>query len=121
MIRHYDSNWMDYEDYAISNRNAEYKLRLNLTYAFYSYTVRLRIRVTAKHYDDTMWSEPALFTFQTKSRLPKSPPTTDVGSFYMDSTETNITLYWKQIPDYDQNGANFKYIIKSVQRDGIDV
>ncbi|XP_073835729.1 cytokine receptor domeless [Musca autumnalis] len=94
----------------------ELKLRLaNLPYAYWRYELKLRVRV--KH-SKAQWSEQLVFPFRTAARKPQRPPRMDAGSFYINSAETMVTIYWEELPTYEYNGDNFTYAIRSVRRDG---
>lgn len=71
--------------------------------------------------DDSYWSEPYIQKFQTLACPPDTAPITDVGSFYIDSSETKVRLYWRQLPNYKENGPDFKYVVIQVKRDGVNV
>lgn len=60
-----------------------------------------------------MWSKPTTLVFQTPPDVPGAPPEIVPGSFYVNSfiDQTHITLYWKSIPKYLENGENFSYAI----------
>ncbi|XP_075155385.1 cytokine receptor domeless [Haematobia irritans] len=97
----------------------EMRLRLsNLPYAYWHYQLKVRVRV--KH-PKAKWSEQFLYDFRTSPRKPERPPRMDPGSFYINSAETNVTVYWEELEPYEYNGENFKYIIRSVRRDGVAI
>lgn len=117
------SSWINLSNYEIRNNRSEYKLivrNLPFAYFWYEISVRLRVKKSARN-DDSYWSEPYKQKFQTLACAPDTAPLTDVGSFYVDSSETKVRLYWRQLPHYKQNGPDFKYIIKQVKRDGVEV
>lgn len=121
-----DIDWMNYKDYTVPNNNrSEYKMIVyNIPYAYFLYELSVRVRViksSAAHYDESYWSEPFIREFRTSACPPATAPLTDVGSFYIDPTETQLRLYWHEIPDYLENGPDFKYIIKQVKVDGVEV
>lgn len=94
----------------------ELRLRLsNLPYAYWRYELKLRLRV--KH-PKAQWSEQFVFPFRTAARRPQRPPHMQPGSFYINSAETLVTLYWEELEPYEYNGDNFTYVIRSVRRDG---
>ena len=82
-------------------------------YAFWSYEIKVRVK-SSEVEDDKFWSEGKSVLFNTKAERPKRPPETPVGSFYIDSTETQLRLYWEQMPEYEYNGPAFQYIINEV-------
>lgn len=92
------------------------RLRLNnLPYAYWNYKLKIRVRV--KH-PAAVWSEPFEYKFRTDARLPQRPPRIEPGSFYIDSTETRMTVYWEELLPHEYNGDNFTYVIYSVTPDG---
>lgn len=109
-------------DFRATHYKEEYSIEIiNLPYAYFKYNVTLRLRVkqsVSRDDDETLWSAAYTQQFQTEACLPESAPQTDVGSFYIDATETKVRLYWHQLPYYRQNGPDFKYVIKQVERDG---
>lgn len=106
--------------YEKENDRSEYKLKvykLPFAHVWYEISVRLRVHKSGRN-DDDYWSEPYVQEFQTLACPPKNPPMTDNGSFYIDSSETTVRLYWKQLEHYEENGPDFEYVIKEVRRDG---
>uniref|UniRef100_A0A1I8MKL2 Fibronectin type-III domain-containing protein n=1 Tax=Musca domestica TaxID=7370 RepID=A0A1I8MKL2_MUSDO len=96
--------------------HSELKLRLtNLPYAYWRYDLKLRVRV--KH-PKAQWSEQLILPFRTAAKRPQRPPRMDAGSFYINSAETMVTVYWEELPAFEYNGDNFSYVIRSVRRDG---
>lgn len=94
----------------------EMRLRINnLPYAFWHYKLMIRVRV--KH-PSAIWSEQFVYTFRTEARPPQRPPKVDPGSFYVDTSETDITIYWEELLPEEYNGDNFTYVITSVLPDG---
>ncbi|XP_013097747.2 cytokine receptor isoform X1 [Stomoxys calcitrans] len=115
------ANWMNFTKFKTRNNGSEYRITLfDLPYAYFWYELSLRVRVTSPN-DDSYWSEPHIEEFQTKACPPNAAPLTDVGSFYINSTETVLRLYWHQIPDYRVNGPDFKYTIKQIKMDDVEV
>ncbi|KAI9588952.1 hypothetical protein GQX74_007121, partial [Glossina fuscipes] len=122
-LRPRDFDWMNHSNYEIRSNRSEYKLILrNLPYAYYWYQICVRIRVKRMaRNDESTWSEPSEQEFQTTACPPELPPKTDIGSFYIDSSETRVRLYWQQLPEYKENGPDFQYVIKQVKRDSVIV
>ena len=92
-------------------RNKTYKFHLtNLPYAHMQYEVRVYIkskRAVKKEY----WSELSYIVFYTESERPSRPPDTTAGAFDH-ATYNNrrvIYVYWKQLEEYEEAGANFTY------------
>lgn len=112
--------WIAISNYQIRTNRSEYKLIIpNLPYAYYTYEISLRLRVKkSARNDDSYWSEKCVRRFKTAACPPATAPLTGTGSFYIDSSETKVRLYWRQLPDYWENGPDFKYIIKEIKRDG---
>lgn len=117
-------NWEYPSNYEIRNNRSEYKLivrNLPFAYFWYEISVRLRVKRSTRNHDDEYWSEPSIQSFQTLACPPETSPLTDAGSFYIDSSETKVRLYWKQLPDFKENGPQFEYIIKQIIRDDDEV
>ncbi|XP_037808231.1 cytokine receptor [Lucilia sericata] len=94
----------------------ELRLRLNnLPYAYWHYKLMIRVRV---RHPNAIWSEQFVYKFRTAARRPQRPPRVQPGSFYIDSTETRITVYWEELLPQDYNGSNFTYVITAIQPDG---
>lgn len=94
----------------------ELRLRLNnLPYAYWHYELKIRVRVNRPY---SIWSEQLIFPFRTAARRPQHAPLVQPGSFYIDSSETRITVYWKELLPFEYDGYNFTYAITSVRRDG---
>lgn len=108
-------DWFDIPNYEQSFKTNFKIIIKDLPFAYYNYTLSLRLRVKSKT-ADTLWSEANIARFQTKSCLPENPPSTDVGSFYI--YKNNVTIYWKPLPRQKHNGPNFKYIFSEIKRNG---
>ncbi|XP_065364504.1 cytokine receptor [Calliphora vicina] len=94
----------------------ELRLRLhNLPYAYWHYKLMIRVRVRNPN---ATWSEQFVYTFRTAARRPERPPRVQPGSFYIDSSETLITVYWEELMPHEYNGDNFTYAITSLQPNG---
>lgn len=115
--------WIYLSNYEIRQNRSEYKIIVkNLPYAYFSYDLSVRLRVKKLgRIDDSYWSEPYIQRFKTLACPPDTAPLTDVGSFYIDSSETKVRLYWHQLPFYKENGPNFQYVVKRVMRDDVTV
>jgi len=52
--------------------------------------------------------------------VPSLPPRTNIGSFEITENSVNrdIYLYWQAIPEYRENGDDFKYEIVRVEESG---
>lgn len=87
-------------------------------YAFWSYEIKVRVK-SSEVEGDKFWSVGKTVSFSTKAERPKRPPETPVGSFYIDSTETQLRLYWEQMPEYEFDGPAFQYIINEVNGNGV--
>ena len=112
-------NWknLSNNDFKVSRSNADYSIHLtHLPYAYYNYTVSLRLRINSAK-DKAIWSEPFVREFQTLAKLPDNPPATDVSSFYVDSQQQKVTLYWRQLLRPHHNGPNFTYIFTQIKKD----
>ncbi|KAH8326789.1 hypothetical protein KR059_006700 [Drosophila kikkawai] len=86
-----------------------------LPYAFYNYTLRLRVRGNR---NNTIWSEPLIYSFATAPAKPRRPPRVTYGSFYVDSSEEGMRFYWEPLEPHEQNGPQFGYIISEYRING---
>lgn len=84
----------------------------DLPYAFVTYDVRVRIRVSGAEDTPMMWSGNATLLFKSGSRIPDAPPATDVGGFYVDDND-HVYVYWRELPKHDENGPQFQYVVRS--------
>lgn len=86
----------------------------NLT-AYTWYRVQIRIRLScADQSRDELWSDYALYEFETSSRTPDHPPATDIGAFSVNDLN-DVVIFWRQLRIFERNAANASYIItKSV-------
>ena len=52
--------------------------------------------------------------------VPGQPPKTDIGSFEIaeNSASRDVYLYWQAIPQYLENGDNFRYEVVHVEESG---
>ncbi|XP_053949074.1 cytokine receptor-like isoform X2 [Anastrepha ludens] len=89
----------------------------NLTYANWNYTLTVRARVNAT---TSTWNEPSIVTFLTNQRIPDRAPKTIVGGFYIhyNSAEKEISLYWEELAQYEENGHGFHYSIQELDLNG---
>ena len=54
---------------------------------------------------------------RTLADKPEMPPNMTLGSFEAvshDIQKRTVYVYWRQIPDYNQNGPNFRYSVTEV-------
>ncbi|XP_073828659.1 cytokine receptor-like isoform X2 [Musca autumnalis] len=115
-------DWMSHSNYEIRQNHSEFKIILRdipFAYVWYELSVRVRVKKSAR-FDDSYWSEPYIQKFQTTACPPDAAPLTDEGSFYVVPTQTQVRLYWHQLPEYGMNGPNFTYVIKQVKVDGVE-
>ncbi|XP_061395881.1 cytokine receptor-like [Musca vetustissima] len=124
-LRPKDGNvdWMSHSNYEIRQKQSEFKIILRdipFAYVWYELSVRVRVKKSAR-FDDSYWSEPYIQKFRTAACPPDAAPLTDNGSFYIVPTQTQVRLYWHQLPEYKMNGPNFTYVIEQVKIDGTKV
>ncbi|KAH8238442.1 hypothetical protein KR032_006892 [Drosophila birchii] len=86
-----------------------------LPYAFYNYTLRLSVRGNR---NNTIWSEPLIYSFTTAPARPRRPPRVTYGSFYVDSSEEGMRFYWEPLEPQEWNGPNFGYTISEYRING---
>lgn len=93
-----------------------------LKYAHALYDIRIAMRSNAAEPDDeSMWSKNSSITVRTMSKIPGAPPKTNIGSFEIVSSggnslnNTDVYVYWQQIPEDIKNGQDFSYRIGHVQ------
>lgn len=94
----------------------------NLPYAHRSYEVRIYIRPELAT-EDRYWSDFSYAMFTTASERPQRPPETIVGAFFQSLYEKHrlIYVYWKQLEEYEEAGANFTYkvVVKQGSRNPV--
>ncbi|KPJ02630.1 Cytokine receptor [Papilio xuthus] len=91
--------------------NKTYRFQLNnLPYAHMQYEVRIYIK-SKKAVRDEFWSEYNYISFYTDSERPGRPPEMIAGGFDQATYSKNriIYVYWKQLEEYEEAGANFTY------------
>ncbi|XP_011176919.1 cytokine receptor [Zeugodacus cucurbitae] len=89
---------------------------IDLPYAHYWYELRLRVKVRTAVAGEDMWSQTFKYRFRTRPRMPDRPPRTDNGGFYINPLETEVRLYWEQLEKWEENGDNFTYIIRALEK-----
>ncbi|XP_072932218.1 cytokine receptor-like [Epargyreus clarus] len=92
-------------------KNKTYKFQLsNLPYAYMQYEVRISIK-TKKAVEREFWSDFSFVMFYTASERPNRPPEMIAGAFEISVWEGKriIYVYWKQLQEYEEAGANFTY------------
>lgn len=87
-----------------------------LPYAGYSYVLELRVR---NNKTKSRWSKPLHYPFRTASERPDRPPRITNGSFYVYSSEAQLTVYWEQLEKHELNGDNFTYVISEYRENDI--
>ncbi|KAH8415331.1 hypothetical protein KR222_004584 [Zaprionus bogoriensis] len=86
-----------------------------LPYAGYKYLLELRVR---NNKTKSRWSQPLSYPFRTASERPDRPPRITNGSFYVYSSEAQLTVYWEQLEKHEMNGDNFGYVISEYLESG---
>lgn len=89
----------------------------NLSYANTLYDIRVCMKSAKAQAGEQLWSLPSNITFRTLPTEPDYPPKTDVGSFQIEKGKLgkrNVYIYWQQLPEYHNNGANFSYVVTLV-------
>lgn len=87
-----------------------------LPYAGYNYVLELRVR---NNKTKSRWSKPLIYPFRTASERPDRPPKVTNGSFYVYSSEAQLTVYWEQLEKHELNGDNFTYVISEYRENDI--
>ncbi|KAI8435664.1 hypothetical protein MSG28_003927 [Choristoneura fumiferana] len=98
-------------------KNRTYKFALtNLPYAHKEYEVRIYIR-PKKAKQEQFWSDYAFKIINTTSEIPQRPPETAAGAFHQMPYDNHrlINVYWSQLWDYEEAGANFTYKVVVLQ------
>lgn len=88
-----------------------------LPYANWNYTIMIKVK-KSKSTIPNLWSEPLIYKFKTKPMKPMKAPITTNGGFYINSTETQVRLYWEQLAPHEENGDNFSYSIEEIYKNG---
>lgn len=129
----YDEDWQDVDTSSLCVKSKQgvcsdlFELTLtNLKYANTIYNISVRSRTGSKdEWHPIRWSEPAYITPSTKATTPFSPPLTTIGSFEIVSTKgrdfRDVNIYWQELPEYMENGNDFKYKILTVEENGVVV
>lgn len=92
-------------------KNKSYRFYLtDLPYAHMQYEVRVYIKsklATKREF----WSEYAYVVFTTASEIPNRPPDMIAGAFDQSTFKSSrvINVYWKQLEEWEEAGANFTY------------
>ncbi|XP_068632192.1 cytokine receptor-like [Battus philenor] len=97
--------------------NKTYRFQLtNLPYAHMQYEVRIYIK-SKKAVNDEFWSKFSYIVIYTESERPGRPPEMTAGGFDQ-ATYTDkrvVYVYWKQLEEYEEAGANFTYKVVITQ------
>ncbi|XP_060662603.1 cytokine receptor [Drosophila nasuta] len=86
-----------------------------LPYAGYKYLLELRVR---NNKTKSRFSQPLNYYFRTAPERPDRPPRVTNGSFYVYSSESQLTVYWEQLEKHEMNGDNFTYVISEFRVNG---
>ncbi|XP_061395883.1 cytokine receptor-like [Musca vetustissima] len=93
---------------------------VNNLYSYWRYNVEIRVKsMLVDTQDDRFWSETSTEHFNTKQKRPVKAPDTPCGSFYIDSTETQLRLYWGNLPEHDHCGPGFHYVVDEIDANGV--
>jgi cytokine receptor domeless len=88
-----------------------YKFLLkDLPFAYMQYEVRIYIK-SKKAVKEEFWSDFTYKVFSTASEKPRRPPELIAGAFSEAEfhEQKMIWIYWKQLEEYEEAGANFTY------------
>lgn len=101
-------------------KNGSHKIPIKNLYAYWNYWIKVSAKSNAVDENNhDFWSEASEKHFRTTAKQPKRAPETPLGSFYIDSMETQLRLYWEKLPDNEHNGPGFHYIVNELDRDGV--
>lgn len=97
--------------------NKTYKFNLTeLPYAHMKYGVRVYIK-PKRAKSDEFWSDFNNLVFYTASERPRRPPDMIAGGFDQNVYDHSrmVYVYWKQLEEYEEAGANFTYKVVVMQ------
>lgn len=103
-VQHYSNN--------LSRNNKVVSFNLtDLPYAHMQY--RVRVYMKPDKASEKFWSKPSEIYVNTSSEIPRRPPDVASGSFHQIIFEKHrlIQIYWKELEEYEEAGANFSYNI----------
>lgn len=119
-IRDNYSNWHIPKMGEVQCQNEICNTVLKDLYAFWPYMIKVKIMSkSVNENDESLWSEPSTKSFQTIGRRPYKAPDVPWGSFYIDSTETELRLYWGRLDERDHCGPGFHYIVDEIDNNGV--
>ncbi|XP_037805677.1 cytokine receptor-like [Lucilia sericata] len=116
-IRDNNSNWQTPQMGDLECQNGTCNIIISNLYAFWLYWIKVRVKSNAVNNDD-FWSKENIISFRTKSERPHRAPEAPLGSFYIDSSDTELRLYWEQMPEHEHNGPGFHYIVNETNGNG---
>ncbi|XP_055851173.1 cytokine receptor-like isoform X2 [Episyrphus balteatus] len=102
----------------IKSYNEYFWVEINNLFSYMEYSVHLRVKANKTIDDDRMWSRKFIENFTTLSGPPNKSPEIDIGSFSFYPEGKFLSLFWRKLPEYEQNGPNFTYKITSIKEDG---
>lgn len=94
-----------------------YTIVISDLYAYWTYWVKVKVKSKAVD-DDNFWSDECIESYKTKPQEPKRAPQAPLGSFYIDSSETHLQLYWEEMPNFEHSGPGFHYIVNEKNEKG---
>ena len=118
----YNPNWTPTERKWLNASFEEFSETLENLYPFTNYDFKVRIKSNATNETNEIWSDFSAYTATTVSDVPQNPPQTTQGSFEQivhQMQKRNVYVYWRQIPDFQRNGPNHRYIITDVREGGL--
>ncbi|XP_063699809.1 cytokine receptor-like isoform X2 [Culicoides brevitarsis] len=105
----FDESWQSTNFTNIHPTTSE--LRVPLRYPFTEYDLRLRVKSHTAQNTEEMWSPFVTEKVKTLSRVPDRPPESTFGAFYIHDDD-NLTIYWRHLEKYEENGPDFRYDIR---------
>ncbi|XP_053607408.1 cytokine receptor [Plodia interpunctella] len=90
----------------------------NLPYAHMQYEVKIYIK-SRKAVREEFWSNYSYIVFTTASERPRRPPGMIAGAFSETEFESRrkVMIYWRQLEEYEEAGANFTYMVNVTHSD----
>lgn len=114
------TSWQTIQTEDLEFHNLNFRKVIKNLYAFWYYWIKVRVKSNSVDKDsDEFWSNASMIGFKTFGKRPQRAPETPLGSFYIDSSETQVRLYWEQLPEREHNGPDFHYVVNEINRHNV--
>ncbi|XP_075157421.1 cytokine receptor-like [Haematobia irritans] len=119
-LRESNGDWKMQEADVLNHSKGKFSVAIKGLHSYWQYFFRVRVK-TKKVNNKRFWSYPTIVKFITTIKRPQLAPDAPHGSFYIDSAETHVTLYWSPLAEKDHCGPDFHYVVYEITPTGVEI